>query len=103
MGLTGKTVAVGTAFTLAWAVAQTAAAQEVKTAAKYGDMLAVTQDMLNRAGGDGNNYLHTNGDYNQTRFFPNKQINASNVSKLRPAWIFQTEVRESLETTPIVV
>jgi alcohol dehydrogenase (cytochrome c) len=103
MGLTGKTFVVGTALTLAWAGAQTASAQEVKSAAKYGDMLAVTQDMLNRAGGDGNNYLHTNGDYKQTRYFPNKQINVSNVAKLRPAWIFQTEVRESLETTPIVV
>ncbi|MCJ7529053.1 MAG: PQQ-binding-like beta-propeller repeat protein, partial [Methyloceanibacter sp.] len=34
---------------------------------------------------------------------PGKQINASNVGKLHPAWIFQTEVKESMETTPIVV
>ena len=34
---------------------------------------------------------------------PGKQINTSNVGKLHPAWIFQTEVKESLETTPIVV
>src|ERR1044071_7033032 len=80
-----------------------ASAQEVKPAAKYGDMLTVTQDLLNRAGGDGNNFLHTNGDYNQQRFYPNRQINGSNVARLRPAWIFQTDVRESLETTPIVV
>ena len=39
----------------------------------------------------------------QTRYYPGKQINTSNVGKLRPAWIFQTEVKESLETTPIVV
>lgn len=71
--------------------------------ALYGDMTVVTQDMLNRAAGDGNNFLHTNGDYNQTRYYPASQINAGNVGKLRPAWIFQTDVMESMETTPLVV
>jgi PQQ-dependent dehydrogenase (methanol/ethanol family) len=84
-------------------LAGTAQAQEVKAATKWGDMNTVTQDLLNRAAGDGNNFLHTNGNYAQTRYYPNRQINVSNVSKLRPAWIFQTEVRESLETSPIVV
>ena len=63
----------------------------------------VSQDQLNAAAGDDNNFLHTNGNYDQTRYFPGKQINTSNVGKLHPAWIFQTEVKESLETTPIVV
>src|SRR5689334_12621758 len=80
-----------------------AQAQEVKAATKWGDMALVTQDLLNRAASDGNNFLHTNGDYTQTRYYPNRQINTTNVSKLRPAWIFQTEVKESLETSPIVV
>ena len=31
------------------------------------------------------------------------QINTSNVAKLKPAFIFQTEVLESMETAPIVV
>jgi PQQ-dependent dehydrogenase (methanol/ethanol family) len=78
-------------------------AQEVTGGTKYGDMNSVTQDMLNRAEGDGNNFLHTNGNYDQTRYYPNSQINTGNVSKLRPAWIFQTEVKETMETTPIVV
>ena len=78
-------------------------AQEVETGTVYGDMLTVTQDMLTRAGGDGNNFLHTNGNYEQTRYYPSRQINAGNVHQLRPAWIFQTEVVDSLETTPIVV
>jgi len=69
----------------------------------YGDMHTVTQDMLNRAAGDGNNFLHTNGNYEQTRYYPARQINASNVGNLRPAWIFQTEVVESMETSPIIV
>jgi len=81
----------------------TASAQEVQRGTLYGDMSIVSQDMLNRAGSDGNNFLHTNGNYNQTRYYPNKQINTSNVGKLRPAWIFQTEIVESLETSPIVV
>jgi alcohol dehydrogenase (cytochrome c) len=80
-----------------------ATSQEVKPASKWGDMTTVTQDLLNRAAGDGNNYLHTNGDYTQLRYYPNRQINVSNVAKLRPAWIFQTEVKESMETTPIVI
>jgi PQQ-dependent dehydrogenase (methanol/ethanol family) len=81
----------------------TKAADEIKNATKFGNMNTVTQDLLNRAGGDGNNFLHTNGDYSQSRFFPNKQINVSNVSKLRPAWVFQTEVKDTMETSPIVV
>jgi alcohol dehydrogenase (cytochrome c) len=80
-----------------------ASSQEVKAATKYGDMQTVTQDLLNRAAGDGNNFLHTNGNYQQTRYYPNRQINSGNVSKLRPAWLFQTEVKETMETTPIVV
>src|SRR5512134_1617681 len=64
---------------------------------------AVSQDQLSGAASDEANFLHTNGNYDQTRYYPGKQINTSNVAKLRPAWIFQTEVKESLETTPIVV
>ena len=63
----------------------------------------VTQEQLNAAASDENNFLHTNGNYDQTRYFPGKQIDTSNVGKLHPAWIFQTEVKESMETTPIVV
>ena len=78
-------------------------AQEVDSGTLYGDMHTVTQDLLNLAAGDGNNFLHTNGNYEQTRYYPARQINTSNVHKLRPAWIFQTEVVETMETSPIVV
>jgi alcohol dehydrogenase (cytochrome c) len=63
----------------------------------------VTQEMLSGAATDTKNNLHTNLNYDQTRYYKGKQINKSNVGKLRPSWIFQTEVVESLETTPIVV
>lgn len=84
-----------------------AQAQEVEQTKATTGMSApassVSQDQLNAAAGDTNNFLHTNGNYDQTRYFPGKQIDTSNVGKLRPAWIFQTEVKESMETTPIVV
>lgn len=63
----------------------------------------VTQSMLNNAAKDGKNWLHSNGSYEQTRFAPASQINTSNVGKLRPAFVFQTGIVESMETAPIVV
>jgi alcohol dehydrogenase (cytochrome c) len=83
--------------------AGTAAAQEVEGGTLHGDMRTVTQDLLNRAGGDGNNFLHPNANYEQTRYYPSRQINVDNVKKLRPAWIFQTKVVDSMETAPIVI
>ena len=73
------------------------------TTTKAAPASAVSQDHLSGAASDEANFLHTNGNYDQTRYYPGKQINTSNVAKLHPAWIFQTEVKESLETTPIVV
>ena len=52
------------------------AAQEVKQVTKAAPAKPsvtpgnVTQDMLDRAAGDGNNFLHTNGDYTQKRYLP---------------------------------
>lgn len=95
--------AAGAALLLA-AGAQVAQAQEeVGAGTLYGDMQTVSQDMLDRAAGDGNNFLHTNGNYEQTRYYPSRQINVDNVKNLRPAWIFQTEIVDTMETTPIVV
>jgi alcohol dehydrogenase (cytochrome c) len=94
------------AFALAAAIGS-ASAQEVKQETKAGTktitVTPVSQTMLDKAAGDTNNFLLTNGDYKQQRFYPAKQISTSNVSKLHVAWIFQTEVRESMETSPIVV
>jgi alcohol dehydrogenase (cytochrome c) len=83
----------------------TVQAQEIESGGGtlYGNMDVVTQDMLDRAAGDANNFLHTNGNYEQTRYYPSSQINKDNVKKLRPAWIFQTEIVESMETSPIIV
>jgi PQQ-dependent dehydrogenase (methanol/ethanol family) len=80
-----------------------AAAQGTKQPAPAASAPSVTQSMLDGAANDGKNFLLTNGDYAQKRFYPNGQINTGNVKRLHPAWIFQTEVKESLETSPIVV
>src|SRR6267142_573226 len=63
----------------------------------------VTQQQLNAADKNATNFLLTNGNYAQTRFHPARQIDRGNVKKLHVAWIFQTDVKESLETSPIVV
>jgi alcohol dehydrogenase (cytochrome c) len=87
----------------------TALAQEVKgakpatTGAGVPKAISVSQEQLNKAAGDSTNWLHTNGDYAQTRYYPGKEINTGNVAKLRPLFVFQTEVLESMETAPIVV
>jgi PQQ-dependent dehydrogenase (methanol/ethanol family) len=82
-------------------------AQEIQKAATTGTSVPkkinVTQDRLSKAGGDSRNWLHTQGNYSQTRYYPGTQINAENVGKLRPAFVVQTEVVESMETAPIVV
>ena len=75
----------------------------VTTKAIARDIPPVTQAMLDAADSDAKNWIHPNGSYDQERFYPGKQINASNVAKLKPAFVFQTAVVESMETAPIVV
>jgi alcohol dehydrogenase (cytochrome c) len=88
-------------------LAGSASAQETKqetTAAKGVAMVSpVTQAQLDAADKNSKNFLLTNGNYAQTRFYPAKQITRGNVKDLHVAWIFQTDVKESLETSPIVV
>jgi PQQ-dependent dehydrogenase (methanol/ethanol family) len=98
---------LGSVCTVAFALGGIAGAQEVQQSSNSMSETApvkpVPQSALDNAAKDGSNFLHTNGNYEQTRFYPNDQINRSNVAHLHPAWIFQTEVKESLETSPIVV
>jgi PQQ-dependent dehydrogenase (methanol/ethanol family) len=85
------------------AKAQQETKQEAKTTAGQAMIAPVTQDQLNAAAKNSKNFLLTNGNYAQTRFYPAKQISRDNVKNLHVAWIFQTDVKESLETSPIVV
>jgi alcohol dehydrogenase (cytochrome c) len=73
------------------------------TGAPVPKSISVPQARLDGADKDSANFLHSNMSYAQTRYYPATQINTSNVAKLRPAFQFQTEVLESMETAPIVV
>ena len=85
----------------------TSLAKEIKQAniaASSGvNVSSVSQKQLNAAGMDGSNFLLTNANYAQTRFYPNAQINTRNVGRLHAAWVFQTDILESMETSPVVV
>ena len=65
--------------------------------------VSAPQARLGAASKDSANFLHSNMNYEQTRYHPASQINTGNVARLRPAFIFQTEVLESMQTAPIVV
>ncbi|HLQ25978.1 MAG TPA: PQQ-binding-like beta-propeller repeat protein [Acidiferrobacterales bacterium] len=83
-------------------------AQEIQSGAaaggtKISGLVPVTQGMLDGAAKDGKNFLHSNANYDQTRYYPAAQINAGNVGKLKSVFVFQTAVLESMETAPLVV
>ena len=63
----------------------------------------VSQAALDAAGNDAKNWIHSNGNYDNSRYYPGSQINAGNVGKMKPVFTFQTAVLESMETAPIVV
>ncbi len=65
--------------------------------------MPVTQARLNKADSNKNDWLHVNGGYAQTRYYPGNQINTGNVKRLRPAFVFQTQMLESMQTAPLVV
>src|SRR5919201_723722 len=101
-------LAIASAVLLVFAAVPTSAqetpgAKPATTGSAVPKQVSVSQEQLVKAGGDARNWLHTQGNYSQTRYYPGAQINATNVAKLRPAFVFQTEVVESMETAPIVV
>ncbi len=108
MKVISKSLMLAASIALAGSV-NLASAQEISggatTAVKpmSGDLGSVTQKRLDGADKEQTNWLQVNGGYSQTRYFPGKQINTGNVKNLRPAFIFQTDVLESMETAPLVV
>ena len=64
---------------------------------------SASQAMLDAAAGDTKNWLQPNGSYEQTRYYAGAHINAGNVGRIKPAFVFQTAVLESMQTAPIVV
>jgi glucose dehydrogenase len=55
------------------------------------------------AAGDQANWLLYGRDYSNQRFSPLAQIDATNVKRLAPRWIFQSGVSSAFQATPIVV
>jgi PQQ-dependent dehydrogenase (methanol/ethanol family) len=89
-------------------VAGSALAQEVTgggttVSAQIAADVRVSQEMLAASEGDKSNWLQTNGGWSNARYAAGDQIHAKNVAKLRPAFIVQTEIKESMETAPVVV
>jgi alcohol dehydrogenase (cytochrome c) len=58
---------------------------------------------LLNAGSDSANWLTYGRDYGNQRFSSLAQINAANVKRLVPRWIFQSGVSATFQATPIVV
>ena len=63
----------------------------------------VTQQALDGAARDRKNWIHANGDYTNSRYYPGNAIKLDDAWALAPAFVFQTAVLESMETAPIVV
>jgi PQQ-dependent dehydrogenase (methanol/ethanol family) len=104
LSIGGYAALFGLAFFLpATAYAQQEVKQDSVGPVGTANVTPVTQAMLNAADKNATNFLLTNGNYAQTRLHPAKQINQKNVKNLHVAWIYQTDVKESLETSPIVV
>ncbi len=68
----------------------------------YGQPGVVDDERLLHAGADRANWLTHGRDYGNQRFSPLAQIDASNVKRLRPAWIYQSGVASTFQGTPIV-
>ena len=49
------------------------------------------------------NWTMYSGSYSSHRFSPLQQLTASNVSKLKPAWVYQPPGVGTVETTPLVI
>ncbi len=101
---------VGIVVAVALGASTAAVAQEISgagatTSAKpmSSSFAPVSQSALDAAAADAKNWIHSNGSYAQTRYYTGSQINSKNVGKLKPAFVFQTAVLESMETAPIVV
>jgi glucose dehydrogenase len=55
------------------------------------------------AGAERGSWITYGRDYSNQRFSPLAQIDAGNVARLRPAWIFQSGVSATFQATPLVV
>lgn len=57
---------------------------------------------LKAAKTDQNNWLTYGRDYTNQRFSPLTAINKSNIKNLKPKWIFETGIKATFQTSPII-
>jgi alcohol dehydrogenase (cytochrome c) len=63
----------------------------------------VTYERIRRAAAEPHNWLTYSGTYQGQRYSPLAQINTTNVSQLKPVWVYQMRDPGKVETTPLVV
>ena len=71
-------------------------------AAAWADGL-VSYERLLKADDEPGNWLMYSGNYRSYRYSRLDQINAGNVDRLRPKWIYQMRTTHKVETSPLVV
>jgi len=72
------------------------------TSASAAEWRDVTEDRLLKAEGDAANWLMYNRTYSGWRYSPLDQVNAGNIKKLVPKWIFAGGTLGDQQMTPIV-
>ena len=63
----------------------------------------VTHDRILNSTKEPGNWLTYSGNFAGHRFSPLDQINETNVTKLKPAWVYQANSLQKFEATPLVV
>ena len=63
----------------------------------------VTHDRILNSTKEPGNWLTYTGNFAGHRFSPLDQINETNVTKLKPAWVYQANSLQKFEATPLVV
>jgi alcohol dehydrogenase (cytochrome c) len=63
----------------------------------------VPYERILKAESEPGNWLTYSGNYSSHRHSALKQITAGNVSRLKPAWVYQTRATQKVEATPLVV
>jgi alcohol dehydrogenase (cytochrome c) len=62
----------------------------------------VSFDRLRQSDAEPGNWLTYSGNYNAQRYSRLDQINAGNVKRLRPTWVYQIKATDSFEVSPLV-
>src|ERR1022692_1261646 len=62
----------------------------------------VSFERLKQADSEPGNWLTYSGNYSAQRYSRLNQINATNVKRLKLAWVYQVRTTETVETSPLV-